>query len=129
MQKRLQDLNLRDPNLRDPEVSVCNCDETGAGGRGILDIKTILVIWLVIINLVSLALFYSDKQRARKHQWRISEATLFLSALIGGSIGAIAGMYLFHHKTKHWYFVIGMPLILIAQIIILWWLWQKGILA
>lgn len=93
-----------------------------------MNIKTILAIWLVIINLVSLALFYKDKQRAIKHKWRISEATLFTSAIIGGSIGAIAGMYLFHHKTKHWYFVLGMPVILVIQVVLLWWLWQQGIL-
>ncbi len=93
-----------------------------------MNIKTILAIWLVIINLVSLALFYTDKQRAIKHKWRISEATLFTSAIIGGSIGAIAGMYLFHHKTKHWYFVLGMPVILVIQVVLLWWLWQQGIL-
>ena len=59
-----------------------------------------------------------DKSRARKHQWRIPEKTLFLSAILGGSIGAIAGMYTFHHKTRHWYFVIGMPAILILQVVL-----------
>lgn len=90
-------------------------------------IKMVLLIVLVILNLFSLILFYVDKQRAIKHQWRISEAALFGSALVGGSIGAIAGMYLFHHKTRHWYFVVGMPLILIAQIILIWWLWSQGV--
>ena len=74
------------------------------------------MIYLIIINLAALVLMYSDKQRAIRHHWRIPECTLFLSAIIGGSIGAIAGMYLFHHKTRHWYFVIGMPAILVAQI-------------
>ena len=76
----------------------------------------IVFIYLVIINLIAFLLMAMDKSRARKHQWRIPEKTLFLSAIIGGSIGAIAGMYTFHHKTKHWYFVIGMPAILIVQI-------------
>ncbi|OUP22591.1 hypothetical protein B5F29_00925 [Lachnoclostridium sp. An196] len=57
-----------------------------------------------------------DKRKARKNLWRIPEKTLFLSAILGGSAGAIAGMYVFHHKTRHWYFVIGMPLILVIQI-------------
>ena len=57
-----------------------------------------------------------DKRKAKKNLWRIPEKTLFLSAILGGSAGAIAGMYVFHHKTRHWYFVIGMPLILVIQI-------------
>lgn len=57
-----------------------------------------------------------DKWKARKQAWRIPEKTLFLISILGGSIGSIAGMYTFHHKTKHWYFVIGMPLILIVQV-------------
>ena len=60
---------------------------------------------------------YSDKLRAKKRAFRIPESTLFAIALIGGSIGCIAGMHIFHHKTKHWYFVYGMPLILILQIL------------
>ena len=60
-----------------------------------------------------------DKRRARrKGARRIRERTLFLSALLGGSAGAIAGMRLFRHKTKHWYFVWGMPAILAAQVIL-----------
>ena len=60
----------------------------------------------------------TDKRRARRDAWRIKERTLFLSALLGGSLGAILGMRAFHHKTKHWYFVWGMPLILFAQVLI-----------
>ena len=59
-----------------------------------------------------------DKKRAIKQQWRIPEKTLFMCSLLGGSIGTWAGMYAFHHKTKHWYFVIGMPAILIMQIVL-----------
>lgn len=59
-----------------------------------------------------------DKSKARKGARRIPEKTLFLYSIIGGSLGSWAGMYLFRHKTKHWYFVIFMPLILIAHIII-----------
>ena len=62
-------------------------------------------------------MFAADKNKAQSHKWRISEKALFLIAIIGGSIGAIAGMYIFRHKTKHWYFVIGMPLILIIQLV------------
>ncbi len=82
--------------------------------------KMIAGIYLICINLVSLFLFYSDKRRARKHVWRIPEKTLFLAAVAGGSLGAVAGMYLFRHKTRHWYFVIGIPLILAVQVIAAW---------
>lgn len=58
-----------------------------------------------------------DKARARKKAWRIPEARLFFIALIGGSAGSIAGMYFFRHKTQHWYFVWGMPAILLLQLL------------
>ena len=86
----------------------------------------IFFIYLVIINLAAFLLMAMDKSRARKHQWRIPEKTLFLSAILGGSIGAIAGMYTFHHKTKHWYFVIGMPAILIVQIALIVWIRSRS---
>ena len=59
-----------------------------------------------------------DKRKAVTHEWRIPEKTLFAVSIIGGSVGTWAGMYLFHHKTKHWYFVLGMPAILMIQILI-----------
>lgn len=62
---------------------------------------------------------FSDKQKAKHHRWRIPEKTLFLLALLGGSLGTTMGMHCFHHKTRHWYFRIGMPLILLIQIGIL----------
>ena len=74
--------------------------------------------YLVLANIAGLAVMGIDKAKAIKGAWRISEKTLFLFSLIGGSIGTWAGMYLFHHKTKHWYFVIGMPAILIIQLVI-----------
>ena len=82
----------------------------------------ILLVYLVCINLVSFGLMAADKRRARARRWRIPERTLFAAALLGGSLGAIVGMYLFRHKTKHWYFVVGMPLILAAEILIGVWL-------
>ena len=87
-----------------------------------------VIAWLVIINLIAFAIFGIDKKRAKKGQWRIPEKTLFLSAILGGSIGAILGMYIFRHKTKHWYFQIGIPAILIAQIVIVYLLVNKGII-
>ncbi len=75
-----------------------------------------VLIYLLIINIVGLIIMKVDKVKAIKHKWRIKESTLFLVSVIGGSIGTLAGMYLFRHKTKHWYFVIGMPFILICHV-------------
>ncbi len=74
--------------------------------------------YLVLANLVGFALMGIDKRKARKHLFRIPEKTLFLASILGGSIGTLTGMYVFRHKTRHWYFVVGMPLILILQILI-----------
>ncbi len=76
----------------------------------------LLVIYLVIINLVAFLTFGADKRKAKKDKWRVRERTLFLLAIIGGSVGAWAGMYVFRHKTKHWYFCVGIPAILVLQI-------------
>ena len=76
-------------------------------------------IYLVIVNIAALILFGVDKSRAVHHRWRIPEATLFLSALIGGGIGACVGMYLFHHKTRKWYSVVGIPAIVIVEAVLL----------
>ena len=84
-----------------------------------MNVILLLTAYVVIVNLIGFALMGIDKYKARKHAFRIPEATLFLVALIGGSIGSIAGMYFFHHKTRHWYFVYGMPAILILQIILI----------
>lgn len=75
-----------------------------------------LLYYLILANLAAFILMGVDKSKARRHLWRIPERTLFLSAALGGSLGAIAGMWFFRHKTKHWYFVVGMPAILAAQI-------------
>ena len=75
-------------------------------------------IYLLIINAAALLLMLADKQKARKKKWRIPEATLIIVAAIGGSIGALAGMYLFRHKTKHPKFYLGLPAILILQILL-----------
>ena len=79
-----------------------------------------IIAYFIVINIISFALMYTDKKRAMKHKWRISEKALFLSAILGGSLGSILGMYTFRHKTKHWYFVVGMPTILLCQAVILW---------
>ncbi len=84
-----------------------------------MDPITFLVIYFVIINIVGFAVMGIDKRKAVKRTFRIPEATLFIIALIGGSIGSILGMQVFRHKTRHWYFVFGMPAILVIQIALL----------
>lgn len=62
---------------------------------------------------------FIDKEKAKRHKWRISENTLIFISILGGSIGSIIGMQLFRHKTKHMKFKLGLPVILIIQIILL----------
>ena len=75
----------------------------------------IVLTYLFIVNLLGFVLMFIDKKRAQNNQWRIKEATLFLAAAIGGSIGSMLGMKVFRHKTKHLSFLIGMPAIFIVQ--------------
>lgn len=77
------------------------------------------LLYLLIVNAAAFALMLVDKYKARKHLWRIPESTLMMSAALGGSIGALAGMYLVRHKTKHRKFTVGIPLILAVQIILM----------
>ena len=79
----------------------------------------IIILYAVSVNVVSLIVMWVDKRRAIKRAWRIPESTLFVLAIIGGSIGSIIGMHLFHHKTRHWYFLYGMPVILALQIMLI----------
>ncbi len=74
-----------------------------------------ILVYFFLVNFIALALMGIDKQKAKKGDFRISEASLFLAALLGGAIGSTMGMLLFHHKTQHWYFQIGMPLIAFLQ--------------
>ena len=75
----------------------------------------ILTGYLFIINIIGFALMGIDKKRAVRGAWRISEASLFLTAFLGGALGCTLGMQRFRHKTKHWYFKYGMPAIFAAQ--------------
>lgn len=76
----------------------------------------IVVYYLICINILTFLVYGIDKWKARNDKWRISEATLLLLAVIGGSIGAWAGMSVWHHKTLHKKFRYGVPLILIIQV-------------
>ena len=79
----------------------------------------IIILYVVAVNVVSFLMMGIDKRKAVKRAFRIPESTLFVLAIIGGSIGSIIGMHLFRHKTRHWYFLYGMPVILALQIILI----------
>ena len=79
----------------------------------------IIILDVVAVNVVSFLMMGIDKRKAVKRAFRIPESTLFVLAIIGGSIGSIIGMHLFRHKTRHWYFLYGMPVILALQIILI----------
>lgn len=81
-----------------------------------MDVIITLIVYCVAVNVLGFALMGIDKWKAKKQAFRIPEATLFTIAIIGGSIGCILGMFTFHHKTRHWYFLYGMPVILLIQI-------------
>lgn len=86
-----------------------------------------LTVYLLLINAAAFLLMLTDKRRAIKKQWRIPEATLIFGAAAGGCVGAILGMQLFRHKTRHLKFRLGLPLLLILQCIMIW-LIRSGIL-
>ena len=81
----------------------------------------IVTAYLIIINLVGICIMWTDKRRAKNGAWRIKESTLFLVALLGGALGTTLGMYRFRHKTKHWYFRYGFPVILITETALAVW--------
>lgn len=78
-----------------------------------------LAVYLLIINFLGFFIMGIDKHKAKSHKWRIPEKTLFMFSIIGGSAGTLVGMYFFRHKTKHWYFVVGMPIIFLLQVFLL----------
>lgn len=85
-----------------------------------------MLIYLFLINFLSFLLMKIDKIKAQHHAWRISEKTFFILALLGGSLGIGLAMYVFHHKTKHFTFIIGIPAIFIGQLILYFLLcWQN----
>lgn len=80
------------------------------------------IFWvLAALNLAGLAVCFVDKRRAKRKAWRVRERTFFLLALLGGGWGVWGGMYLFRHKTRHWYFFIGIPAVTLAEYGFLTW--------
>ena len=86
-----------------------------------ISLTSVLIVYLVVINIIAFALYGIDKHKAEKGKWRISENTLIAVAALGGCIGAIAGMTVFHHKTRKKKFSIGLPVIFI--------IWAAAIIA
>lgn len=84
----------------------------------------ILYIYVIIINVITFFIYGLDKSKAKAGQWRIPEAQLIFLAVIGGSVGALAGMKVFHHKTRKLKFKTGVPVILIIQLILIYFLCQ-----
>ena len=84
-----------------------------------------LLYYLLVINILTFAVYGIDKWKARQGSWRISEATLLMLAVIGGTIGALLGMQVWRHKTMHLKFKYGLPLILLAQIALIYLISEK----
>lgn len=85
-----------------------------------------ILIYAAVMSLIAFAAFGIDKFKAKTNRWRISEKTLFSLALLGGGVGAYLGMKVFHHKTRHKQFAVGLPLIMVVQLVIIGFLmWKK----
>ena len=87
--------------------------------------RGILIIYFVGINLVTFLLYGVDKWKARKGRWRIPEDSLIWLAVAGGSIGALGAMFLFRHKTRHLKFILGIPAIILLQVLLVFWLLRR----
>ena len=87
-----------------------------------MNLHSLIMYYLLAVNVVAFAAFGIDKYKAKRGLWRISEATLLLLAVVGGSIGALLGMRIWHHKTQHAKFRFGLPLIILAQIALIYYL-------
>lgn len=85
----------------------------------------LLGLYLLTVNAAAFCLMAADKRRARRGTWRVSEKTLFLPAVLGGALGGLLGMRVLHHKTRHWYFRFGFPLLLLLQLALgVWLIWR-----
>ncbi len=92
-----------------------------------MDVVLAIAVYISSVNLLGLILMGIDKYKAKKRTFRIPEATLFTVAIFGGSLGTTLGMFLFRHKTRHWYFLYGMPLIMMIQAAIIYFLYHSPI--
>jgi uncharacterized membrane protein YsdA (DUF1294 family) len=120
------DINIADVTIcfsircTDGQIFISNILNAGTiRGRKLSYMSSIILIasYIAIVNFAGFAAMGIDKHKAKAGSYRIPESTLFILALIGGSIGSITGMFFFRHKTRHWYFLVFMPLILILQMV------------
>ncbi len=88
-------------------------------GQFILDYPLVILAALLVMNLISLVAYYADKQKAKKGKWRTPEATLIGLSFAFGSIGALVGMYVFRHKTKHIKFTVLVPFSFVLQLVLI----------
>ena len=110
------------PKERNKAISQPSTTARNTGTNGIERMTQTIVFILICINVVTFLVYGIDKWKAKQGSWRISEATLLLLAVIGGSIGALLGMQIWHHKTMHKKFKYGLPLILLAQIVLIYFI-------
>ena len=113
------------PKERSKAIYQPSTTARNTGTNGIERMTQTIVYILICINVVTFLFYGIDKWKAKQGSWRISEATLLLLAVIGGSIGALLGMQVWHHKTMHLKFKYGIPLILLAQIALIYLIIQK----
>lgn len=87
-----------------------------------------IIVWLVIVNVIGVLVTSWDKRRARRREWRVRESTFWMIAALGGGLLTFLTMLFIHHKTRHRSFMIGIPLIVLAQMVVVYLLWQTGVL-
>ncbi len=87
--------------------------------------QNFIIIALLILNIFGFVLVSLDKYKAKNRLWRIPERSFFILSILGGGIGIYIGLFLFNHKTRHWYFMVIIPLIILAQIVFIYYLANK----
>lgn len=87
--------------------------------------QNFIVVILAILNIFGFVLVSLDKYKAKNKLWRIPERSFFLLSILGGSIGVYVGLFFFNHKTRNWYFMAVIPLIILAQIVFIYYLFNK----
>ena len=92
-----------------------------------MKLSIVLAVWIIVLGVFLFVLMGADKAKARSGRWRISEKTLFILALLGGACGGWLGMLVFRHKTRHWYFSIGFPVLAMLQVALIVFLRARGI--
>ena len=89
-----------------------------------MSVLEVILYYLIAMNAAGFLFMGLDKWKAKKRAWRIPEATLLLIAALGGALGSLIGMHLFHHKTRHWYFLYGIPVMLLLHILLFLFIWK-----